>query len=464
MHRASGGRTAEVPIALLYRIASEYENAGRLQAAEALCEYILVADPHEAGTLHLSGILAFRRKEPEVALARMELALRHGLDKPLYLRNLCEVYRSLGRLDDAVAAARQAAVLSPADPLCMHNLAVIHYHRLEMDACEQAARAALAIDPSLAGAHFELAEALLLQGRMEEGWEQYEWRFRVPGAAAPMPNTDRPHWNGTPLDTGRLLLVADQGFGDVIQFMRYIPWVRSLVGDVAIAASAETAPLIAQVAPDAKIFTHWHDCPDFSAFCTLSGLPRLHGTRLGSIPAPIPYLRADPAQIARWSARLDELVPPGYRRIGIVWAGRGTHNNDRNRSIELSALRPLADLDRVALIAVQKGDPVSQAGGWFARAPLISLGPEISDYADTMAILASLDLLITVDTSVAHLAGAMGRRAWIMLPFAPDWRWLLDRSDTPWYPTVRLFRNVIPGDWSGTIADVKRELSGTDLS
>jgi hypothetical protein len=453
-----GAATASVPIAELYRVATEYERAGRLDEAERLIGYVLAADKLQADTLHLGGIVAFRRGRREEALARMELAVVHGLDTPLYLRNICEVYRSLGRLDEALAAARRAVALAPADPLSLHNLSVIHHQRLELAEGMHAARAALALDPALAGAHFALAEALLLQGEMASGWDEYEWRFRIAGANPPLPPVKQPEWDGAPLPAGTLLLVADQGFGDVIQFMRYIPWVRTRCPRVAVAASTETAPLIAQVAPGIPIVTRWDAAPPFDAYCTLSGLPRRHGTRLESVPWFGPYLQADPAKRAQWGNRLDAMLPRGYRRVGVVWAGRATHNNDRNRSASLAALRPLGELGRTVLVSLQKGEPAAQSGGWFGRAPLVGLGPEIADYADTMAVLDHLDVLVTVDTSVAHLAGAMGRPAWIMLPHAPDWRWLLNRDDSPWYPSVRLWRHGAPGDWAGTVARVAAAL------
>ena len=216
---------------------------------------------------------------------------------------------------------------------------------------------------------------------------------------------------------------------------------------MAIACSLELAPLLRQVTPHARLFQRWPDCPDYAAFAALSGLPRLAGTRVDNVPAPIPYLRADPARVALWKQRLDGLVPEGFRRIGVIWAGRPTHNNDRNRSALLTDFLPIANVPGIALLALQKGPKTGQAGEYYGRAPLINVGAEIQDYDDTMAILENIERLVTVDTSVAHLAGAMGRPVWIMLPRAPDWRWLLEREDSPWYPTVRLFRQTQVRRW-----------------
>jgi hypothetical protein len=201
------------------------------------------------------------------------------------------------------------------------------------------------------------------------------------------------------------------------------------------------------------IFDQWETRPDFAAYCPLSGLPRLAQTTLETIPAPIPYLRADPQKTAGWADRLSGLAPAGYRRVGIAWAGRPTHVNDRNRSAALAAFTPLAELAHVALVSLQKGPAQAQIGAYWGRAPLINLGPEIADFTDTMAVLEALDLVVTVDTAVAHLAGAMGRPVWLMLPFAPDWRWPLNRADSPWYPSARLFRQPAPLQWEPVVAE-----------
>jgi hypothetical protein len=456
--------TVPVPMGELLRIAGEYERARRIDDAARLVGHILAAAPDAGDALHLAGIIAFRRGDPAGALALMERSLRHGIDTPLHLRNICEVYRVLGRMDDALAAARRAAALAPADPLCLQNQAIVHYHRQELDAALACASGALRIDPSLPGAHFARAEALLLRGDWAEGWEEYEWRFRIGGAAPLMPSSDlpqcnRPQWDGAPLPAGTLLLIGDQGFGDVIQFARYIPWARDRCRDLAIACSADMIPLLRQVAPDALLFAGWADCPDHAAFCPLSGLPRLAGTRAETIPAPVPYLRADPVRVAHWAARLDGLVPRDMRRIRLIWAGRPTHGNDRNRTVLLTDLAAIGRLPGIALLALQKGPKTGQAGAWYGRAPLINVGAEIGDYDDTMAILANIDCLVTVDTSVAHLAGAMGRPVWVMLPFAPDWHWLLGRDDTPWYPTMRLFRQTSVQRWDDVLQAVAAALA-----
>lgn len=456
--RAPTAATVPLPLGEVLRIANEYERTGRLDEAKRLLDHVLAAAPNQPDALHLAGIVAFRLGDATQSLALMERSLAYGIDTPLYLRNICEVYRALGRLDEALATARRATALAPADPLCLHNQAIIHYHRVELDEALDCAGRALRIDPGLPGAHFVRAETLLLRGEWAEGWEEYEWRFRIAGAAPLMPPTDRPQWDGAALDR-TLLLVADQGFGDVIQFSRYIPWAAERCPDIAIACSGEVKPLLRQIAPQARLFVRWQEAPGHGAFCALSGLPRLAGSRVDTVPAAVPYLHADPARIAHWADRLDGLVPRGFRRIGVIWAGRPTHNNDRNRSAQLADFAPIARVPGIALLALQKGPKTGQAGAYYGRAPLINIGAEIDGYDDTMAILQNLDLLVTVDTSVAHLAGAMGRPVWIMLPRAPDWRWLLDRPDTPWYPSARLFRQQTVRTWDDVMQAIATELA-----
>ncbi len=448
-----------VPLGEVLAIAAEFERGGRLEEAARLIAHARGVAPEQPDLLHLAGIVAFRQKRPEEALALLEGAIAGSPDNALFHRNICEVYRLAGRLGDALAAGQRAVSLAPGDALALQNLAIIQYEHLDIAGSVASARRALALDPASPGAHFELAEALLLRGEMAEGWEEYEWRYRIAGAPQLMPPSDKPQWDGAAMGDGTVLLIADQGFGDVIQFARYIPWARERCSRVAIACSVEVAPLLRQIAPGVPIFQAWRECPAFAAYCPLSGLPRLHGTRVESIPAPVPYLRARPERVAAWRARLDALVPAGFRRIGVVWAGRPTHNNDRNRSTTLARFAPLARLASTALISLQKGEAAEQAGRFFGRAPLINLGAEIVDYDDTMAILDVLDLLVTVDTSVGHLAGAMGRPACVLLPHAPDWRWLLGRADSPWYPSLRLLRQDDRRDFGPLIAGLAAELA-----
>ena len=309
-----------LPLAEVLALAGRLENDKDYDTADRLLSRALAAAPDDPDALHLSGIVAFRLGRRPESLEKIERAIAEatarGTTTALYTRNISEVYRALGRFDDAVAAARRAMEQAPDDPVCLHNLAVIHYHRLELDECIACAERALAINPFQPGPHFQLAEALLLRGEWERGWREYQWRFDLPGNLPLMPPTAQPRWDGTPFEDGTLLLVADQGLGDVIQFSRYIPWASERCPNIAVACAPEMVSLLRQVHPPALLFSEWRLCPEFRAFRALSGLPELHGTRPDTIPAAVPYLRADPARAAAWKQRLDALLPTAARRVG----------------------------------------------------------------------------------------------------------------------------------------------------
>jgi hypothetical protein len=447
-----------LPCRELMIVAHEYEQARRYGDAERLLNHILTAYPRHAPALHLKGVVAFHQGRRAEALALMEDALAHGIDLPLYYRNIGEVYRVLGRHEQAAAAARKSVQLNPGDPIALMNCGVILADQKLTDEAIACFRDALKINANMPAAHFGLAEALLSKGEFAEGWQEYEWRFRIQGVPPLMPPTDKPQWDGTPMPDGTLVLIADQGFGDAIQFGRYIQWAAARCPTIVLAASKALQPILRQLHPNMLITDLWDKIGAFDAFCPLTGLPRLAGTTLETIPAPVPYLAADPARAAYWKAQLDALAPPGLRRIGVVWAGRAEHKSDWKRSMSLAALAPVTALDGIALVVLQKGPEQRQTGKYYGRAPLVHLSAEVADFEDTMAIMAGLDLVLTVDTSVAHLAGAMGRPTWILLPWSSEWRWLQDRFDSPWYPTVRLFRQPGPNDWQGAASAVAEAL------
>jgi hypothetical protein len=446
-HGEKSSPKVPVPLGELLKLASEFSQGGRLPEAESILNHILSAAPDQPLALHEKGVLLFRMGRHEAAAETIEHALSLVPDAMAFRRNLCPIYERLGRYDDALRVGHEVLDGALYDVQTLHNLALTHYRKLELDQSIACARRALALDPAAPGPHFQLAEALLLRGEFAEGLDEYEWRYRIAGVPPLLPATDYPQWDGTPLVQATLLLIADQGFGDTIQFCRYIPWVCARCAQVVVVADPVMHPLIRQINPSIELLGHWGRCPPFAAYCPLSGLPRLHGTRLDTIPSKGPYLHAEPSRTEAWRARLEDLLQQRTRRIGIVWAGRPTHNNDLNRSVSLSTFAPIAALGGISLVSLQKGPAQSAIADYSDRAPLLNLGAEIADFVDTMAIIETLDLVITVDTAVAHLAGAMGKPVWILLPYAPDWRWLLERSDSPWYPTARLFRQRSPGDW-----------------
>lgn len=446
-----------IPLSEALEKLSKLEQDNKLTEADDLAMRMLAAMPEHPHILHLAGIVSYRNGRIAEAIERMEKSQVIAPDVALYPRNMCEVYRGAGRLEDAVRAGKRAIELAPKDSRAYFNLALILYEKLDLEESVRVAEQAIELEPDYPEAHFEKAEALLLAGKMKEGWESYEWRFKLKQAEGMLPKTDKPQWDGQPLPPGRLLIIGDQGFGDCIQFGRLIPWAALLCPQPIVACSGELTPILRQLPGIGKFVTKWEDTGDYDAYIPLSGLPRLAGIGTDNVP-PAGYLAAPPHLVEEWREKLDLLCPKGKKRVALVWAGRPTHKNDKKRTLKLKQFAPLFEREDICIVTVQKGEQISQAGAYYGRAPLINLGPEIGDFLDTMAILKNVHHLVTIDTSVAHVAGAIGAPASLVLPKAPDWRWLLDREDTPWYPSIKLFRQQTAYDWSGVIERVAAEL------
>lgn len=435
-----------------------YEEAGRQTEALNLAEKVAQAAPQMAQAQNMAGLQAFHRGDYAKAKGYLEKAIGLAPSLPAYPRNLGLVYHALGQLDEALAMARQALTLAPDEPSLYFNQALILYDSLAIEDGLRVVNHALALNPDYAEARFLKAELHLLAGQLCEGWDNYECRFDLEQGKPMLPQTGHKQWNGEKLKPGRLLLVADQGFGDCIQFARYIPWVTRRAPKPILAASDELLPLLGQLKGLGRMVRRWGEVGDYDAYIPLSGLPRLAGTTLETIPAACPYLQPDPRKVTFWRQRLEVLLPAGLKRVGLVWAGRPTHKKDKKRSIKLEEFAPLLAREDIALVSLQKGERIGDVGMSFSVAPLLNLGPMIRDFNDTLAILQCLNHLVSVDTSVAHLAGASGVATSLLLPYAPDWRWLLDRRDSPWYPSFRLFRQKRPGAWEDVIAQVNASL------
>ncbi|MCB8878944.1 glycosyltransferase [Acidisoma cellulosilytica] len=450
-----------MPLGLMLQVGMRAHEAGRAQEAEAIASHLLRAVPQDGRVLHLTAIIAFRGNRQAFGIQLLEQAIKREPNNQLYYRNIAEMYRVTGRLEDALGAARRAIVLKPDDAVSYHNQAVILHESGQITEGLASSRRASALKHDMPGAHFAIAEAQLLLGEFAEGWEEYEWRFRMAGVPPLMPpaiRRERPQWGGGDLPSGSLMLIGDQGFGDVLQFSRYIPWAVGRGQPTFLATSKEMAPAIRCMFPDLDIRTRWADCADFAAYAPLSGLPRLRGTRLDTIPAIVP-LPLDQGRAEAWAGRLNDSLPAGLKRVGIVWAGRPTHKNDRNRSIAFATIaQALGNLPGIALVSLQKGDRAADLAGYQGTAPLFDAAPYLETYEDTAAAIAALDLVVTVDTSVAHLTGIVGKTGWVLLPFTPDWRWLMGRTDSPWYPSLRLFRQQAPARWDEPLAAVAAEL------
>lgn len=309
--------------------------------------------------------------------------------------------------------------------------------------------------PGNLSARFDLAETRLLQGDFERGWTEYRWRYSLSHTAAMDRKVQRPRWDGSRIAGQTLLIHDEQGYGDTLQFMRLIDAARTRSGArVVLEVHPDLLPFARRlVGPDA--FPRGQIPPPFDQHCELMSLPMAIGLRMADLPGQVGYLSADAARVEKWRKRLAGLPRPW---VALAWAGRPTHSNDANRSLALADMAPLA-VPGITYLAIQKGPAAAQAATAPPGMNIVPLDAEIADFEDTAAILSLADLLVSVDSSPVHLAGALNRPAWVLLPFLPDWRWLLHRSDSPWYPSLQLFRQPAPGDWKRVMHDVGRALA-----
>ena len=423
------------------------------RAEEALVCFVrvLAREPRHVPARVNRGNALLALGEVEAAIKEYDAALALSPNDAKALMNRASALFRAGRSAEAIAGYHRLLSLVPshAEALSALGLALQAAGR-HREAVASYARA-IEVDKDFAHAHFNQALALLTVGDYRGGFAQYEWRWKRAGIVRR--NLGKPLWLGEyPLGHKSILLHAEQGLGDTIQLVRYAPLLARRGARVILEVAPELCDLLAGM-DGVEVIARAAALPAFDLHCPLGSLPLAFKTELASVPAAIPYLRASEARLAGWRPRLEAL--PG-KRIALAFAGNPDHINDRNRSIALARLRPLLSVPGVSFVSVQRD--LREADREALRtAALTHLGPELADFADTAAVLALADLVITVDTSVAHLAGALGRPLWVLLPFWPDWRWNLDGA-SPWYPDARLFRQGADGDWDPVIERVRDAL------
>ncbi len=455
---AQSNQGGETPEQALLRAQSAAQ-AKRFGEAIGICNDVLGAHPDHPPALALLGILSGMTHDPERGVALLEQALRLRPGNASWNAHLASLCRATYRMERALSAGQESVRLDPNNADHLVNLSLVFVDVDDRERATACLLRALGLNHKHADGHLAMAQTLLATGDFESGWMEYEWRNETEAGKNTMPPMTSAPWNGMRIPKGRILLVGDQGYGDTIQFARYIPMAAERCEEIVLGCSAEMGPLLRDI-PGVKQFCHrWNDVPGHAAHCRLSSLPLLFGTRLDSIPAKVPYLKADPARIAAWRERLDAQLPQGVKRIGLAWTGRPTHPNDRRRSMRLERLLPLADAGQAAFVSLQKPMPEADRAVLSRFNGMTDLADDLTDFGETAAVMENLDLIITIDTAMGHLAGALARPVWIMLPKAADWRWLLDRSDSPWYPTVRLFRQATPGGWDKVIGEVSTALA-----
>lgn len=466
-----------------FNLANTLLAMGRTDDAKLSFEKALTLAPDHAAARNNLGHILRQRGDLGAAIDQFRQATESDSGYAPAWSNLCGALLESGQTVAAIDAGRRATVADPNNAEAHYNLgnafsaapiaaeaAACYRRALQVDErytdawvnlgaalqhigeCEAAITAldhALALSPDLPQAEWNKATALLLSGQLREGWELYEWRWRaVSGLTLPM--VDRPRWAGAPLAGQRVLVVAEQGLGDTIQFVRYASMLRASGAHVTLECPASLKTLLEKSNIADQVIASGDPRPDIDAWTPLMSLPGLFGTEMDSIPAECPYLSAAPADVSR---------APGERalRVGIVWRGSLTNNRGRFRSCTLSDLEPLTGVPGIRLFSLQT-ELAPDDAAQLETIGVADLGSGFNDFSASAAAVQAMDLIISVDTATAHLAGALGKPVWTLLSAMPDWRWLLDRVDSPWYPTMRLFRQQRVSDWTQVIGEVSAGL------
>jgi tetratricopeptide (TPR) repeat protein len=448
------------PVDALLKEAGRHHQAGRLEEARALYAEALRLQPGHAVAMHFLGVVALQRGDVQAATLLMEKAIAARDDVPDFHANLALCYRRLGRVGDAIVSHRRSIALDPLRSSRHSNLAVALQEEGQIPEALAAFDRALELDPQNAEAHYSRSLAHLLLGDYARGWAGYEWRSRCREFSGRdlEPRALRP-WHGEPLEGTTLLVRREQGHGDTIQLLRFLPLLADRGARVRVEVPAELAELAGSVDSRVEVVAPGTASQGIDFYVNLMSVPGRLAVTADAIPNPPPYLVPDPERVGAWRERMSGY--PG-RKIGLAWAGNPHHHNDRNRSCPLAALAPLFAVTGLSWFSLQLGS-AADALALPGAPPLVDLRPILRSYSDTAAAMEALDLVISVDTSVAHLGGALARPAWVLIPHAPDWRWFRERGDSPWYPTLRLFRQEAAGDWGSAIAAVRAALDSANL-
>jgi tetratricopeptide (TPR) repeat protein len=436
---------------------------GRAEEAVRCEREALRLDPENVEALNNLGIAMHALYALPEAENHFRGVLRLSPEHANATLNLGVIRQSLGYLEEAEMLYRRANALGADKARVCNNLALALAELDRLEEAETICRDALSANPEYPEAEVNLGMILLMRGKMREAWPHYEARWRVPPLSrqAKLPGAAR--WTGDePIGGRTILLLAEQGFGDTLQFCRYAPMVAKLGAKVVLAVPSPLSRLMRSLAGVDLVVSQDDVLPDFDFWCPLMSLPMAFRTGEETIPWHVPYLEADADAIAAWEKIIAASGATSGLRVGLVWAGERRPGQahataiDRRRSINLSVMAPLGEVTGCVFVSLQVGPPAKQTEA--APFPLIEV--DLTDFANTAALIEVLDLIISVDTSVAHLAGALGKPVWLLNRYDSCWRWPRDRNDTAWYPTMRLFRQTSPGDWAGVIRRVVEALPG----
>jgi Flp pilus assembly protein TadD len=434
------------------------KNLGDTDAAVQALQKAVALDPDNAEFHNNLGIACQIQGAVKTAAAHFgrALELAPGFAQAHY--NLGFLLQTTQSVRRAVPHYEKAIGLKP-DFFNAHNNLAVSLHELgEFRRARVHYDRAVGLDPASADARWNRSMLLLLNGEFEEGWREFEYRLTQSGWATNYPyRHTKPRWNGNPVKGQRLLIHDEQGFGDTLQFIRFLPLAKRCAGRLVFETRPPLVPLLRGFPGIDEIVARTATRPPevaFDFYAPLLSLPQLFGTGLQNIPFPEGYLQAHPAKTDYWRKK----IGAGGLKVGIVWAGNPEHKNDRNRSCDLGHFKTLMDLKGVRFFSLQKNVSPTDWQTIVFPYRLEDCGKELDDFSDTAGLVDHLDLIISVDTAIVHLAGAMGKPAWVVLPCVPDWRWLHGRSDSPWYRSLRLFRQRTPGDWRTVFQTIREEL------
>lgn len=442
--------------AALHALASVKERQGDFaKAVEILESGVSIFPDHPDMLLHLGCAcsMAKRYQESITALLRA-LELRPGFVEAM--ASLSQVYFEAGSLEEAEEHLLEALRIRP-DMKELHiNLANVRLGQCRNDEALVCFKRVFEIDPESASSHFICGMAYLVKGDFANGWREYAWRWRTEKYRPKLDFIPAPEWHGESLENKILFVHAEQGIGDTLQFVRYLPLIDKHGGKIVLEVQPLLKRLLSRLPGIDGLIENGEMLPAMDFHVPLLNIPGIMRTDLSSIPSQVPYLSVDKEARDGWRRRL-EILGPGIR-VGIAWAGSPTHANDHNRSMALAQLAPLAAVSGVQWVSLQKGPAAGQIRDQDTGFELTDWTEDLHDFEDTAALVDCLDLVLAVDTSVVHLAGALNKPVWAMIPFAPDWRWLLDRTDSPWYPSLRLFRQSVRGNWDAVVSEVVQAL------
>jgi tetratricopeptide (TPR) repeat protein/ADP-heptose:LPS heptosyltransferase len=441
-----------------YNLGNTLRDMQRYEEAIVCYKKVLELNPDYVQAYNNLGVVLHGLSGHEEAIKQYQRALEIKPDYSEAYNNWGNTLQALGRYDEAIGCYKKALEIRPDYAEAYYNSGNVFRIKNICDEALVNYKKALEIEPENAEAHWNMGIALLLKGDLNQGWKKYEWRWRRKEFSFNKRNFISPLWSGGGIVGCTVLLWTEQGLGDVFQFIRYALMVAEQGARVVVLCQQEVKSLIGNVAGVHEVIGSGEELPAFHVHCPLLSLPLALNTSLENIPAGVPYISADPGLVKKWRERMNS--DNAGLKIGLVWAGSPGHGNDRNRSCLLGEFAPLAGVEDITIYSLQKGEASKQAADPPEGMRLVDYTDEIHDFSDTAAIIENLDLVISVDTAVVHLAGAMGKAVWTLLPYSPDWRWMLNRQDSPWYPTMRLFRQFSPGKWGDVIVRIKEELLG----